>query len=278
MNKLAEIQNKLHAYDVDDLFVTNPINRRYITNFTGTAGFALITISDAFFMTDFRYVDQAKKQAKDFTVLQHHGPIEDELSKLLKKLAIKRLGFEEEHVTYRQYTLFKKKLSPQLVAVNGIIEKLRMIKSNEELSILKKAAKIADDAFEYILNVIKPGIKEIEVANELEFFMRRNGATSSSFDIIVASGVRSALPHGVASEKVINNGELVTLDFGALYKGYCSDITRTIAIGPIDETLKEIYDIVLKAQTLALSKIKPGMTGQEADAFARDVIDEAGYG
>lgn len=159
-----------------------------------------------------------------------------------------------------------------------MIEKLRMKKSPEELEVLKAAAKIADDAFEHICSYIKAGMTELEVSNELEFFMRSQGATSSSFDIIVASGLRSALPHGVASDKKIESGDLITLDFGALYNGYVSDITRTVAVGEPSDKLKEIYHVVLESQVLALEKIKPGMTGIEADAIARDYIKSKGYG
>jgi Xaa-Pro aminopeptidase len=153
-----------------------------------------------------------------------------------------------------------------------------MIKDQEEIQIIQDAANIADAAFDYITTFIRPGITELEVSNELEFFMRKQGATSSSFDIIVASGHRSALPHGVASEKVIEKGELVTLDFGAYYKGYCSDITRTVAVGDVSDELKEIYNTVLKAQLRGMDGIKPGITGKEADAFTRDYITEKGFG
>ena len=149
-----------------------------------------------------------------------------------------------------------------------------MIKTDSEIKILKEAAQIADAAFEHILSFIRPGVSEIEVSNELEFFMRKQGATSSSFDIIVASGLRSALPHGVASEKVIETGDFVTLDFGAYYKGYCSDITRTIAVGEPSDKLKEIYNIVLEAQLRGVNGIKAGLTGREADALTRDYITE----
>lgn len=278
MSKLTDLRNKLSENEVDAILVTNPYNRRYITNFTGTAGVALITKSEAFFVTDFRYVNQAKEQVPEFTIIEHQGLIEDKLAELIGKSAIKRLGFEADHVTYANYSLYEKKFTVELVAVKEIIESLRMIKTAEEIAILKDAAKIADDAFQHILAFIKPGVREIDVANELEIFMRKQGATSSSFDIIVASGYRSALPHGVASEKVIENGELVTMDYGALYKGYCSDITRTVAVGNISDELKEIYETVLEAQVRGVNGIKPTMTGKEADALTREYIEEQGYG
>ena len=274
----SELHKKLQENEVDAILVTNPYNRRYITNFTGTAGVALITTSDAFFVTDFRYVNQAKEQAPDFTVIEHQGPIEDKLAELINKLAIKRLGFEADHVTYATYSLYEEKFAVEVVAVKEIIESLRLIKTSQEIAILKDAATIADDAFEHIVEFIKPGVREIDIANELEIFMRKQGATSSSFDIIVASGHRSALPHGVASDKVIENGELVTMDYGALYKGYCSDITRTVAVGNISDELKEIYETVLEAQVRGVNGIKPKMTGKEADALTRDYIEKQGFG
>src|SRR5699024_7143778 len=195
-----------------------------------------------------------------------------------KDMNIKRLAFEKNQVTYATYELYKDAFDVELIPTSDIIESLRMIKSSEELKIMKKAAEIADAAYEHIRSYIKPGVKEIDVSNELEFFMRRQGATSSSFDTIVASGYRSALPHGVASDKKIQSGELVTLDYGALYNGYCSDTTRTVAVGEISDELHTIYQTVLEAQIRGVDGIKPGMTGKEADALVRDHIAEKGYG
>jgi Xaa-Pro aminopeptidase len=153
-----------------------------------------------------------------------------------------------------------------------------LIKTSSEIKILKEAAAIADAAFKHILDFLRPGISELDVSNELEFFMRKQGATSSSFDIIVASGLRSALPHGVATDKIIEKGDFVTLDYGAYYNGYVSDITRTLAVGKPSEELINIYDIVLEAQLRGMAGIKPGMTGREADALTRNLIEEKGYG
>lgn len=278
MMAIQKLVQQFSENKIDALLVTNPINRRYITNFTGTAGVALISAEEAFFITDFRYTEQATEQVKDFTVIEHKGSIEEEIQKQLKTLGIEKLGFEQNDVTFSAYQNYKKQLKVQLVPVSGLIENLRLIKTDEEISVLKRAAEIADEAFEHIQSFLKPGAREIDIANELEFFMRKQGATSSSFDMIVASGERSALPHGVASEKEIQSGELVTMDFGALYQGYCSDITRTVAVGEISEQLREIYDVVLSAQLNGVEKIKAGMTGKEADATTRDIIVEKGYG
>lgn len=278
MTKLSKLRSKFDSLSIDAFLVTNPFNRRYMTGFTGTAGIALITKEEALFITDFRYTEQANEEAKGFKVIEHSSPILEEVGQYIKELNIESLAFEKSDVTYGLYESFKQHFACDLKPTSQVIETLRMVKTLEEIAILKDAAKIADDAYEHILNYIKPGVKEIDVANELEFFMRKQGASSSSFDIIVASGHRSALPHGVASHKEIQAGELVTLDYGALYNGYISDITRTVAVGDVSEQLKEIYDVVLEAQIRGVEGIKPGMTGIEADALTRDYITEKGYG
>ncbi|MRG86560.1 M24 family metallopeptidase [Salinibacillus xinjiangensis] len=277
MEKLEKFRSALAKQDFDGLLITSGKNRRYMTGFTGTAGVALITEKEALFITDFRYTVQANEQAKGYEVIEHKIPIHQEVAKQVKRLGIQKLGFEKNQMTYGTYEVYKNEVEAELVPASGLIENLRLIKTSEEIDIIKHACKIADEAFDHILGFIKPGVKEIDVSNELEFFMRKNGAESSSFDIIVASGYRSALPHGVASEKKIESGELVTLDFGAYYKGYASDITRTVAVGEISDQLKEIYDTVLQAQLKGMEGIKAGITGVEADALTRDYIREKGY-
>jgi Xaa-Pro aminopeptidase len=278
MDKLTKIRKALQELNLDALLIASPINRRYVSGFTGTAGIVLVSLEEAIFITDFRYTEQAQEQAKGFTVVEHKKLIEDEVKEQLTRLKVKRLGFEKNHITYATYDRYNELFDAELVPTSEIVEKIRLIKTPDELTILKKAAEIADAAFEHIQGYIKPGVKEIEVSNELEFFMRRQGATASSFDTIVASGFRSAMPHGVASTKEIQAGELVTLDYGALYNGYVSDITRTVAVGEISTELRKIYDTVLEAQLRGVNGIKPGMSGIEADALTRDYISEQGYG
>lgn len=278
MGKIAKLRELLEEKKLDAILITNPINRKYISGFTGTAGVAIVSQSATRFITDFRYIEQASEQAQQFTIIEHKGAIESEIKQQLTELNIGNLGFEKDDVTYASFERYKKALGTNLVPVSGLIEEIRLIKSPEELRILKRAGEIADAAYKHIQAYIRPGVREIEIANELEFFMRKKGATSSSFDMIVASGYRSALPHGVASEKKIQSGELVTMDYGALYNGYCSDITRTVAVGQISEELQTIYHTVLKAQLRGVKGIKPGMTGKEADALTRDYITDKGYG
>ena len=278
MEKLTKLRSMLRQEGIDGLLLTNSYNRTYMTGFTGTAGVVLLSAERALFITDFRYVEQAQKQAVGYEIVQHTGPITEEVAKRAKELGITKLGFEQDTLTYSEYRMYGDKTEAELVPVSGLVEKLRLIKTDAEIKILKEAAQIADAAFTHILSFIRPGVSELAVSNELEFFMRKQGAASSSFDIIVASGHRSALPHGVASEKLIETGEFVTLDFGAYYKGYCSDITRTIAVGEPSQDLKDIYDVVLEAQLRGLDGIRAGVTGKEADALTRDYITEKGYG
>ncbi|MBM7577560.1 M24 family metallopeptidase [Jeotgalibacillus terrae] len=277
MSKIDKLRQAI-AGQADGMLITSPYNRRYMTNFTGSAGAVLISNDKALFITDFRYTEQAEKQAEGYEVITHKAPITKEIADQCEKMGIKKLAIESDHLVLSTYKQYEEYIKAELVPLSGTIEKLRMIKADHEIKIIKEAADIADAAFKHILDFIQPGRTEIEVSNELEFFMRNAGAVSSSFDIIVASGKRSALPHGVASEKVIEKGDFVTLDYGALHKGYASDMTRTLSVGEPEEKLKEIYQVTLDAQLKAMDEIKPGMTGKEADAIARDYIASKGYG
>ncbi|HSI66907.1 MAG TPA: Xaa-Pro peptidase family protein [Planococcus sp. (in: firmicutes)] len=276
--KLQKLRDEMKEQQIEAILITSKYNLRYITGFTGSSGLAIVSNDEALFITDFRYTEQAAKQVTDFEIIKAKTNLLEEAAERVKELGIQNLAFEQDFVTFSQHAQYKDKLDAELQPVSGVIEKIRLIKTSEEVEILKKAANIADAAYEHICGFIKAGQTELEVSNELEAFMRKQGATSSSFDIIVASGYRSALPHGVASDKIIENGDFVTMDFGALYNGYISDITRTVAIGEPSEKLKEIYQVVLDAQMLGVEKIGPGMTGVEADAIGRDHIKSKGYG
>ncbi|MBP2240838.1 Xaa-Pro aminopeptidase [Cytobacillus eiseniae] len=278
MEKLQKLRSRFEKLGIDGMLITSTYNRRYMSNFTGSAGVVLISGEHAQFITDFRYIEQATAQCEGYEIVKHEGSIPAEVAEQVKKLGIKKLGFEQDYLTFSAFKTYEKAVQSELVPISGEIEKLRLIKTESEIKILKVAADIADAAFKHMVEFIRPGLTEMEVSNELEFFMRKAGAISSSFDTIVASGHRGALPHGVASEKVIEKGDMVTLDYGAYYKGYISDITRTLAVGEPDAKMKEIYDIVLNAQMRGMDGIKPGMSGKEADALTRDYITEHGYG
>lgn len=278
MVRVEKLRKKMQEENLDSFLVTSPYNLRYLTNFTGTTGLAVITLDKAFFITDFRYTEQAANQAQGFEIIKNVGPIFDEVADLVKRENLNALAFEETTVSFLEYSVLEEIINAELIPVSGMIEELREVKDEEEIAIIEKACSIADMAYDHILKMIRPGMTEIEVANQVDFYMRSLGATSVSFDTIVASGLRSAMPHGVASEKVIEQGDLITLDFGCYYQGYVSDMTRTFAMGDPGEKLKEIYQIVLDAQLAVLDAAKPGFTGIQLDAVARDYITKYGYG
>ncbi|KWX70781.1 M24 family metallopeptidase [Paenibacillus jilunlii] len=276
--RVSKLRKVLQEQGLDAILITSGINRRYLSGFTGSSGYVLVTGDDSYLLTDFRYMTQAAEQVTGLKVVQHGPKFIDTVRELLQGANV-RIGFEQDDVTFSAYSAYAAALQPaELVPVSKAVENLRAFKDEGELAVMQRAADLADATFSHILNVIKPGMTERDVDLEMEFYMRTHGATSSSFDTIVASGERSAMPHGVASSKVIQNNEFVTFDFGALLDGYCSDVTRTIALGSPDPKLKEIYDIVLEAQLHTLANIKPGMTGRECDALARDIITRYGYG
>lgn len=276
--RLEKLRKLMGEENLPALLVTSPYNLRYLTNFTGTTGLALITLEKAFFVTDFRYLEQVAAQVSGYEIVENKGPILQEVEHILEKESISTLGFEKDHVTYSTYEALEELSCQGLIPVSEMIESLREIKDEKEIATIKKAISISDAAYDYILKMIKPGMSEIEVANQLDFFMRAQGATSVSFDTIVASGKRSAMPHGVASNKLLEKGDMVTLDFGCYYEGYVSDMTRTFALGDPGEKMKEIYDIVLKANEAVIEAAKAGVSGADLDEIARKIIGDAGYG
>ncbi|MGF2145909.1 M24 family metallopeptidase [Vagococcus fluvialis] len=278
INRVNNLREQMKSEGISSFLITSPYNLRYLTGFTGTTGLALIGLEETFFITDFRYTEQAAKQCVGFEIVKNVGPILEVVADLVESKNIENLGFEESFVPFKQYVELEGLLEVDLIPVSGMVEELREVKDEEEIAIVEKACEIADKAFSHILTYIKPGMTEIQVANELDFYMRSLGASSVSFETIVASGLRSAMPHGVASEKVIEQGDMITIDFGCYYNGYVSDMTRTISLGEPSDKLREIYNVVKEAQQKVLDVAKPGMTGVELDAVARDYIASKGYG
>ncbi|MBO0475936.1 aminopeptidase P family protein [Vagococcus sp. DIV0080] len=278
INRVDKLREKMKAEGIASFLITSPYNLRYLTGFTGTTGVALIGLEEAFFITDFRYTEQAAKQCVGYEIVKNVGPILEVVADLVESKTIENLAFEESFVAFKQYVELETLLEVDLIPVSGMIEELREIKDESEIAIVEKACEIADKAFSHILTYIKPGMTEIQVANELDFYMRSLGASGVSFETIVASGLRSAMPHGVASDKVIEQGDMITIDFGCYYNGYVSDMTRTISLGEPSDKLREIYEIVKEAQQRVLDAAKPGMSGIELDAIARDYIASKGYG
>lgn len=273
------MREAMKSQNLNAVLITNAFNRRYLSGFSGSSGYLLITLDRAILLTDFRYMGQAPAQAPYYEVLEHGPKAIESIKEIVSRHGINQLGFEQNEVTFGLYQSYAAALHPiELVPTDQLVEKLRLFKDSAELQVIQEACDLADQTFSYILTKLKPGITEREIALDMEFYMRKHGATSSSFETIVASGERSALPHGVASERILQNNEFVKLDFGAYYQGYCSDLTRTVMLGKPTDKHKLIYDIVREAQMQVLDKLKPGMTGREADAIARDIIRAAGYG
>lgn len=279
MERIQKLQAILRNKKLDCFFTDNIYHLRYLAYFTGTAGHILITQTKQFFFVDYRYKEQAEEQVHGLEIISiRNSTFFKEIMCLLEEENIRSVGLEDT-MTYRLFMKLKKNLFDNIdvVVTSGLVEALREIKDESEIATIQKACEITDKAFSYIIGVIKPGISEIKVANELNFFMRNLGATDISFSTIVASGLRSAMPHGVASDKKICRGEIVTLDFGCYYQGYVSDMTRTIFVGEPDPLLKKIYSIVLEAQERAIAFAKDGVSGRDYDGVAREFINKKGY-
>ncbi|KNZ70704.1 peptidase M24 [Thermincola ferriacetica] len=277
--RLLKVQKKIAELELDALLVTGVENRRYLSGFTGTSAILLISPAKAFLITDFRYLEQAEKQAPDFRVVSSTGLPDEALADLVDHEGYRTLGFEADHLTYQQFKNYGEKMpGVTLKPLRTVIEKFREVKDDQEIQLLRKAVAIADKAFTHILDFLRPGITEKEIANELEYYMKTCGAEKSAFDLIIASGSRSALPHGVASGKKLAVGDFVVLDFGCVYQGYHSDMTRTVVLGKASPEQKKIYNIVLEAQKRATAAIAPGKVCSEIDAVARDLIAKEGYG
>lgn len=277
MTQINSIRQMLKEKNLEAILIFNPENRQYVSGFTGSAGYVLISENVQLFMTDFRYIGQAQKETENYDIVEisRNNPV----THILKDYDFKTLGIEDDYITYEQFLNFDEKLeNTKLVPLKRSLVELRSVKSLEEVKKIQKAAEIADKAYEHIIQKIQPGMREIDIALDLEYFMKNLGASKVSFDTIVASGYRSALPHGVASEKTLEKGDMVTIDFGCVYQGYCSDMTRSFVLGHASEKQKEIYDTVLQAQLTALQAVKPGKTGKELDESAREIITGKGYG
>lgn len=263
---------------VDALLVLKPENRAYVSGFSGSNGYLVVGKTGDMMLTDFRYTEQAAAQCPGVTIIDYAPDLHASLNNSLKSAGITRLGFEGDFVPHATWVTLSEKLETELVPCSGLVEKLRMIKDEDELASMQKAAEIAEDALTEILHKIKPGVTEAFVALELEIAMRRLGSQGLAFPTIAASGPRSSLPHGRASERKIMPGDFLTLDFGAMYNGYCSDITRTFVVGKATPEQRRVYETVQQAQLKTLSAIRPGIAGKDVDKVARDYITEQGYG
>jgi Xaa-Pro aminopeptidase len=282
-NRIKMLRDKFAEKDIEGILISQPENLYYLSGCEGLEGYLLITSQKAILITDFRYVEQAQRQSPDYQIFQIKGKLAEWLPDLLVNIGIKHLGFESSHLTVSAFgqisEVFQKTgLTPLLIPINGLIESIRTIKDTEEIKRISNAIAITDPVFSHVEGILKPGMTEKELAWDIEKFLREHGSQPVPFELIVAAGPNAALPHAKPSDYVIQKSEPVVIDIGSKFQFYGSDLTRTFYIGKPDETFRKIYHTVLEAQQTAISQIKAGMTGNDADSIARKIISQAGYG
>jgi Xaa-Pro aminopeptidase len=280
--RLQQLRQKFVEKEISALWVSQPDNLYYLTGCPGLEGYLLITENQAIIVTDFRYIEQAHIQSPDFEIFKISGKMADWLPVLFSGVKIKSLGFESSHISLASYNQINGILNnisnaPTFIPIEGLVESLRIVKDSEEISNIQQAASVTDAVYAYVNSILQPGITERDLAWEIEKYMRNNGSQTVPFELIVAAGPNSALPHAKPSDYVIQAHEPIVIDIGSRVNYYGSDLTRTLYIGTPDDTFRKVYNIVLQAQQTAIDQIKPGMTGAEADAIARNIISQAGY-
>ncbi len=281
MSRFHKIAEKLDAYGLDAMLITSQPNRLYATQFHSTAGIALITKEKSYFFTDSRYIEAARKRVSGAEIRQNTTQVSalELTNETIKSHGIKKLGFEEQYATVVEYNRWKEKLScEELVPAAELLMELRGIKEPEEIACMVAAQRIAEKALTEVLSFIKPGVTEKEISAYLQYRMLSGGAEKMSFEPIVVSGVNSSMPHGVPSDKKVEEGDFVTMDFGCVYGGYCSDMTRTVAVGYATEEMEKVYYTVLAAQKAGIAAAKAGVIGKTIHETAAKVIADAGYG
>ncbi len=280
--RLSKLRASFAEQAIDGILVNCPENRRYLSGFTGSDGYLLISHASAVIATDFRYFEQSQREAPDFKLLPLKGYAHKWLPEAAAEMDLKRVGFESAHLTFSTYRQFVDAISTtasgiELVPKAGLAESLRAVKDDAESALIAQAARLAHHALGEFSRVLRAGMTEKEAAWLLERILREEGSETLPFEVIVASGPNAALPHARPSEKAIAEREPVVIDFGARRPGYCCDITRTLWLGEADDKLARVYDVVHGAQRTAIELIRGAMTGAEADRLARTVIDQCGY-
>ena len=280
MNNIDKIRQKLTANDLDAVIIENEKNQRYASGFPFTDGSVIVARGGAWLITDSRYIEAAGLHAEGVTVLMYDRskPLKEFISDIISSSGVKRLGIEENTLSYGRYLKLREQLSCELVPAQSIFTELRSSKSEEEIGYMKEAQAVSEAALDEVLGIIKPGMTESEIAAELVYRMLRHGSEGNSFDPIVVTGAKTSMPHGVPGDNIVKDGDFLTMDFGCIRHGYCSDMTRTVAVGHASDEMRKIYSIVLEAQLTGISVSRAGIPGCEIDAAARKVISDAGYG
>jgi len=276
VNRLNRVKAQMELMDISALLVTKKENQIYLSGFHSSSCEMIITRDKNYLLTDFRYIEAASEKSPLYEAVLTDSSYT--LHEFLKESDIKKLAVEEKCITVSAYNELKNNTDCELISGDGIVEDVRIVKDDSELESIAKAEALGDLCFSHILSYLKPGLTEIEVATEIELFLRKNGAERLSFDTICVSGERTSLPHGEPSNKKLKKGEFVTLDFGCVVDGYCSDMTRTVALGSVTQEQRDIYNLVLQAQKAGCDEIKSGVSCFAADKTVRDIIAAAGFG
>lgn len=278
MSRLNKIINLIDEKNIDALLIKSKNNKRYVGALTGSGVYLLITKNGSYQILDGRYVEEAKKKTKGFiNKVAFQGTYIQSIIKILNDLSIKRLGIENQSMTIKEYMILSE-ANIDITLITDELGKIRSIKSNEEIDLISKACQITDDVFNKVISEIKEGITELDISALLQYWSLKNGASSMAFDTIVTSGERGVMPHGRPTNRKVKRNEAITIDFGVVYEGYQSDMTRTVFIGEPSEKIREIYELVLKAQMSAISEIREGVRAKDIDRVARDIIANAGFG
>jgi len=280
MKNLEKYCRMLLEIPLDAVLLTSRVSRMYCAEFDVAEAVALVSPKGSFYFTDSRYIEVAENNLPGFTVQMEDKdhPYPMLLANAIKALGIETLGFEEEFLTVAEYNEYAEALPVKLVPCQKQLNALRVVKEDWELERMRQAQAITDKTFADILTKIRPGMTEMELRAELIYSLYKNGADSLAFDPIVVSGPNTSMPHGVPGQRKLQAGDFITMDFGASVGGYCSDMTRTVALGFATEEMRHVYDTVLCAQKAGIAAIRAGATGKEIDGAARDIIREAGYG
>lgn len=277
--RLTRLRESLVAQGLEALLISQPENRRYLSGFTGSSGWLLISAERSILATDFRYYEQVGREAPAFELAQIKTTFSKLLPDLLAGMGVRRLGFESQHVTVDELDTWRQATEGvEWVPCKGLVEALRAVKEEPEVEALRRSVALTDAAFAHLMEVIRPGMTEQQAAWEIESYMRSHGASKVAFDLIVAAGPNGALPHARASDRIVQPGEPIVIDIGCVVDGYCSDMTRTVCLGEPDPRYVAVWELVLRAQEAAKAAIRAGVPAVEVDGAARSLIAEAGYG
>lgn len=276
ISRLNKVKSEMKKKNVRFLLITKPENQLYLTGFKSSNCKLLITGDVSYLLTDFRYIEAAGELSSLYSIVQVDNKFT--LFSFLKDIDLSELAIEEGFLTYEDAEKIRSESGASLINGGGIVESVRIVKEESELDMIKKAQEIADKGFLHMLDYLRPGLSEKEAALELEMFLRKEGADSLAFSTILVSGLRTSLPHGGPSDKILENGDFITMDFGCKVDNYCSDMTRTVALGKVSAKQKEIYEIVLQAQKAGCGALSPGLSCRDADKTCRDIISGQGYG